>query len=53
MKKIRNNLIVMALILITGYGILAFIGWLMTLSIPVPVLIIGFCYLLYKVSKEV
>lgn len=57
MKKteiIKINLILMTLLLVAGYGILAFIGFLMNLNIPVPILIIGFCYLLYKILiKEV
>jgi len=57
MKKIeilKINLILMMALSIIGYGALAIIGWLMSLNIPVPILIIGFCILLYiTIRKEV
>lgn len=43
------QIILAVLMLLAGYGILAFIGFLMSMNIPIPVLIIGFCYLLYKI----
>lgn len=50
MKKIEIfifQIIVTILILAIGYGVLVFAAWLETLDIPIPVLIVGFCLLLY------
>lgn len=46
------QIIVTILVLAIGYGILAFIGWFMNLDIPIPVLIIGFCLLLYITLRK-
>lgn len=54
MKKLFLNLFITALFLWIGYGFLLLIGWFMDLNIPVPILIIGFCILLYiTIRKEV
>ncbi|MBR1540719.1 MAG: hypothetical protein IJ629_06180 [Clostridia bacterium] len=50
---IKINLILMFLMLVVGYGIMALIGFIMNLSIPIPVLIIIFCYVLYIILKNV
>lgn len=49
MKKV---LIQTILLLIGGYAVLALIGWIMSLDIPVPVSIIGFCLLMYKTLRK-
>ena len=41
------QIIITILVLAIGYGILAFIGWFMSLNIPIPILIIVFCILMY------
>ena len=49
---IKINLILMALMLIAGYGILTLIGLLMSSNVPIPVMIIGFCYLVYRILRK-
>ena len=49
MKKV---LIQTILLLIGGYATLALIGWIMSLNIPIPVLIIMFCLILYKILRK-
>jgi hypothetical protein len=46
------QIIVTILVLAIGYGVLAFTAWLETLDIPIPVLIIGFCSLLYITLRK-
>lgn len=48
MKKIIIETILLCGI---GYAILNLIGWVMSLEIPIPVLIIVLCMLIYKTMK--
>ena len=53
MKKVVRFLFAELIVVAVGYGVLTAIGWLMNLNIPVPLLIVGFCFLLYQVLRRI
>jgi hypothetical protein len=52
MKKFLVNLIAAIIFILLNTGALFFIGWFMELDIPIPVLIIGFCILIYVILRK-
>ena len=46
------QIVITIIVLAIGYGILALEAWFETLDIPIPVLMIGFCLLLYITLRK-